>query len=1158
MLLSALIAAIGHVAVLKGSPGEYQKEIGPILEQACAKCHAGNVAMGGLLLDSEAAILRGGKSGPAIVPGNSGSSLLIKRILGTDGAPRMPMGGQPLPQNQVDQIRRWIDRNDFAQARAELQKQGSEQATPADEVRQSPLFQTKVRPILAARCYVCHGPDAQQNGLRLDSLAAILKGSESGKVVVRGHGDQSRLVRRLLAKERPQMPYGGPPLSKDQIADIRAWIDAGAPGPDSTEPIASGKQLKHWAYMKPMRPVVPVVKDAAWPRNPIDNFILARLEKEGLKPEPEADKATLIRRVYLDLVGLPPSPQEVDAFVADTSPDAYDKVVDRLLASPHYGERWARPWLDLARYADTNGYEKDGQRVAWSYRDWLIKALNSDMSFREFTIEQIAGDMLPNRTQDQLIATGFNRNTMLNQEGGVDPEEYYWYELVDRANTTASVWLGSTLACAQCHNHKFDPFTQKDYYRFLAFFSNSEYKIVGEPSEQFAQEPDLELPTAEQAKASKAIRASMAKLEETLKTQTPRLDAAQRDWETQMRAVEAKWATVTPIRQESSGGAKLTVQADGSVLAEGPNPQADKYTLEGKAALKEITAVRLEVLSDKSLPNDGPGRDAEGNFFLSDFDIEAAPADKPQAKQHIVWKSVKADESQSGYDASNLSHKVTRDASDQPTEEANPLRKEKVLRGWAIDQSSPDRPKERQAVFVADEPFGFASGTVLTITMKHEMRHATRNIGRFRISVTSEFDPNFVVTVPARDRPILSINPDKRTSEQKERLSAAYRETSPFLDDTRKQLAKLKDSLKKLNINTAMTLRERPSFLRPAAYIRERGSFTSKGDVVYADVPSALNPLSRDMMPNRLGFAEWLVSEDNPLTARVTVNRFWETIFGHGIVETAEDFGTQGDPPTHPELLDWLATEFMRDGWSMKKIQRLIVTSATYRQSSVSTPDRIARDPYNKLYARGPRFREEAEMVHDIALSAAGLLSPKMYGPSMFPYQPEGIWDVPYSDEKWIQSKGEDQYRRSIYTFMRRSAPYPSLSTYDAPSREFCTVRRVRTNTPLQALTSLNDPYFFDVARGVARRMTKEGGAGNTERATYGFRLCVSRKPASGELSSILSFYQEQLSRYKQDKQAAGQVIGENADQSVDPADLAAWTMVANVLLNMDETISKE
>ncbi|MBV8071693.1 MAG: DUF1553 domain-containing protein [Acidobacteriaceae bacterium] len=1103
---------------LSAKVDDYPQKIAPILQQSCVKCHGPEMSMGKLRLDSEAGILRGGASGPAILPGKSAGSLLVKRILGLTDAPRMPMSGDPLSEEQIAAIRAWIDQGAFMAAEP-VASAKQEAAAP-----QSILFSESVRPIFAARCYGCHGPDVQQNGLRLDSLASVLKGSDSGPIIVPGHSDQSRLIRRLLADEKPQMPYGGPPLENGQIAAIRKWIDAGAPGPDATTPLAAAKPPKHWAYVKPVQPPSPRVKDAAWCRNPIDYFVLAKLEKEGLKPSPEADKSTLLRRVYLDLTGLPPSPKEVHDFLNDKSGDAYEKVVDRLLASPHYGERWARPWLDLARYADSNGYEKDRRHIAWEYRDWVIRALNQDMSFREFTIDQIAGDMLPNPTQDQLIATGFNRNSMLNQEGGIDVGEYYWYSQVDRVNTTASVWLGTTLGCAQCHNHKFDPFTQKDYYRFLAFFDNSEHNVTGIANgDKWMGEPDIELPTPEQKKQSTELRSEIARLKTVLNTETPQLDAAEKSWEGQLTAAEKEWQPLKPTTYHSAGGATLQLLPDNSILASGKNPQADTYTIEAKVEAANITAVRLEVLPDASLPHGGPGRDSEGNFFLSALGVAIAPAENPNAQQRVVWKHAGDDESQEGYSAKRL---VEKDPDDSG------------LHGWAIDATA-QAPVRRQAVFTAAQPFGFAGGVILHITLRHEMRHATRNIGRFRLSVTTAADPQIAVQLPAKLRPLLAIADAQRTPEQREQLAAAYREVSPLLEPDRKQVADLENQLSKLGIVTAMLMRENPGYSRPSTYIRQRGSYTSKGDLVYADVPPVLNPLPKDSMPNRLGLAEWLVSDDNPLTARVTVNHFWETIFGRGIVETSEDFGTQGDPPSNPELLDWLATDFMQNGWSMKKAQRLIVTSATYRQSSRVTPELLARDPYNKLLARGPRFRVEAEMVHDIALSVSGLLSSKMYGPSVFPYQPDGVWNIPYSSDKWVLSKGEDQYRRAIYTFIRRSAPYPTLVTYDAPSREFCTVRRVRTDTPLQALASLNDPLFFQAAQAMAKRMLREGGTATADRITYGFRLAVSRPPTNAELERVSNFYRQQSAEH-------------------DGNEDFAWTMVANVLLNMDETISKE
>ena len=1132
------VPAQGEVAQAQSI--DFNRDIEPIFSASCNKCHGPEKPQAQLRLDSEAGVLRGGVSGKIVISGNSRDSLLVKRLLGVTGAPRMPMGADPLPAEQMDKIRAWIDHGPFTAAEA-----GASQAStvsPPQAAVESALFASKIRPVFATRCYQCHGPDVQQNGLRLDSLAAVLKGSASGKVVVPGNSDKSPMVRRLLALDRPQMPYGGPPLSSEEIESVRKWINQGAPGPDSAEAVLTGRPLKHWAYIKPVRPDLPKVKNAAWCRNPIDHFVLARLEKEGLSPSREADKETLIRRVTLDLIGLPPTLQEVDAFLADKSPDAYEKVVDRLLASPHYGERWARLWLDLARYADSHGHEKDGLRTAWKYRDWVINALNQDMSFKEFTIEQIAGDMLPNTTTEQKIATGFHRNTQLNQEGGVDKEEARWETLVDRVNTTATVWLGTTLACAQCHNHKFDPFTQKDYYRFMAFFdSNADYKILDfGKGEGWVHETELELPTPEQEAKSKELKAEIARLQTVLDTSTPELEAAQAKWEGEVKGAEANWTVLRPSRYTSLGGATLKLSSDQSVLAGGKNPEADTYTIEAQVDRTAVTGVRIEVLSHPSLPHGGPGRDPDGNFFLSDFEVEVAPAEPSGPAQKIVFKEAIANESQEGYDVNNL------------------IKKDDHLKGWAIDTSPSTLPIVRQAVLVPEKPFGFDHVTLLTVRLKHTMKHTSRNIGRFRLSVTTSAEPRYIAQVPARLGPALDVPAAARTQKQKDDLAALYRSLAPILQPTRDRVAELEKSLKGLGTVTAMVMGERQSFERPYTYLRIRGSFLSKGDKVYAGVPSVLYLLPESQLPNRLGLAYWLVDEDNPLTARVSVNRYWEAFFGHGIVETCEDFGTQGERPAHPELLDWLATEFMRRGWSMKAIKRLIVTSSTYRQSSRVTPELVERDPYNRLLARGPRFRIEAEMVRDNALATSGLLSTKIGGPSVFPYQPEGVWDRPYSEEKWVLSEGEDRYRRGIYTFIRRTSPYPSLTTFDAPSREFCTVRRVRTNTPLQALTTLNDPVFFQAAQALAKRILADAGPEESARAVYGFRRCVARRPTPEELDRILVFYRAELARFQKDAKAASEVVKGYSGPSTDAPQLAAWAIVSNVLLNMDETVTKE
>jgi hypothetical protein len=996
--------------------------------------------------------------------------------------------------------------------------------------------------ILTAKCVRCHGPAKQRNGLRLDTRSAVLEGGIDGPSVIPGRSAESHLVRRILGQARPRMPYREPPLDAAEIATIRAWIDAGAPGPAEAKAEAaattapakaeakSGATIetpapKHWAYVKPVRPELPAVKRKEWVKTPIDAFVLARLEHEGLEPSAEATREILLRRVTLDLTGLPPSPAEIDAFLADSSADAYEKVVDRLLASPHYGERWARPWLDLARYADTNGYEKDRRRTGWKWRDWVIAAFNTDMPFRQFTIEQIAGDMLKDAGPHQRIATGFHRNTLLNQEGGIDVEEARWETLVDRVNTTATVWLGTTLACAQCHNHKFDPFSQKDYYRMLAFFDNGEYQIHGlgpKVTDKWIEEPELELASAAQAARKKTLEDAIARVKTKLDASTPALASAQAAWERERTASPAAWKTLRPTGARSSGGATLDVTDDGSVTVSGPNADHDTYTLGARLPAGGITALRIEALSEP--PRSTPGRSDYGAFVVSRLVVEAAP---PGGRLRAV--------------------PLARAEGDSDASAAGLLDDESET-GWG----GWDPSRSYAAVVRTRAPIG--PGRV-ALTLEHGGPQPRYNLRRFRLSVTSSPNPWGGLGLPDKVQSIVATPKPQRSESQEKDLAEYYRGVSPALEPERRKLRALKKDVTNLDIPTAMVLRERPAGERPSTPMRERGSFTSPLEPVYAAVPAALHPLPDSAMPNRLGLAQWLVDENNPLTPRVTMNRIWEQYFGRGLVETTEDFGTQGEHPSHPELLDWLATEFLGRGTRLKPMHRLIVLSATYRQSSRVTPELRERDPYNRLLARGPRFRVEAEMVHDIALAASGLLSGKIGGPSVFPFQPDGIWDNPYSDDYWRMSEGEDRHRRALYTFTRRTAPYPGLTVFDAPSREYCTARRVRTNTPLQALTTLNDPLFFEAARALAARTIKEAPSAAEQRAAHAFRLCTARRPAPPELAPLLSFEEQQLARFRADPAAARAVAGE---ESSDPAELAAWTMVANVLLNLDETLTKE
>ncbi|MFM9874724.1 MAG: PSD1 and planctomycete cytochrome C domain-containing protein [Fimbriimonadaceae bacterium] len=732
------------------------------------------------------------------------------------------------------------------------------------------IFTRDVLSVLKATCNSCHGEGKQSAGLRLDSYAAILKGSEAGKVVIPGKSRESVLIDRLRgAGGEAQMPLGFRPLSEAQIRTIERWIDEGAK--------ETGTNYQHWAFVKPVRPAVPEVQNSVWCRNEIDKFVMFNLEKEGLSHSTEADKETLVRRVYLDVLGMPPSWEEAQVFLNDPSPDAYEKMVDRVFASPHYGERQARIWLDLARYADSQGYEKDANRTMWPWRDWVIGAFNSNMRFDEFTLEQFAGDLVSDGDMNKIVATGFHRNTMMNEEGGVDQGEARWLTLVDRVGTVGTTWLGTTVACAQCHNHKYDPISQKEFYQFLAFFEN-------------VDEPQISL-TPEVAKRIGEIDGEVKALDSRL-------------------------------------GNALTLESD-------------------KASLGE---------KKKSL------QDERGKLFN-------------------------------------------------------------------------------------------------------------------------------VTTLVMRDKP------------------GAKAETP----------------------------------------IRERGGYLSPGEVVSAGTPAFLGAGAKSQ--DRIGLAKWLVSRDNPMTARVQVNRMWEQHFGVGLVKTSENLGTQGEMPSHQELLDWLAVEFMESGWDMKVLHKKIVLSATYRQSSDVTPAMVERDPENRLLARGPRFRLEAEALRDSVFTVSGLLTEKVGGPSVMPVQPNGVWDTPYNGQSWVIAQGENRYRRSLYTFMKRSSPFPMMLTFDGTSREFCTPRRERTNTPLQALNFLNDPGLLEGAVALARKVRSKN---MSEGVKVVVQHCLIREPDDREVILLSGLFERTKAKYSTALEAAKKLCGEP------DADLAAWTLVVNTVMNTDEFLTLE
>jgi hypothetical protein len=1007
---------------------------------------------------------------------------------------------------------------------------------PALHAQDKVDFTTQIEPILKEHCYECHGVEKGRGKLRLHVRDLALKGGATGPLLVPGNSAESYMVTRLMGGgDEDQMPLDKDPLPEEQIALIKRWIDEGAEWPapaTGTGGADAAPQFKeHWAYVPPNAAPAPRVSNAAWVKTPVDAYVLARLDSEGLAPSPEATKETLLRRVTLDLTGLPPTVADIDAFIADTRPDAYERVVDRLLASPHYGERWARLWLDLARYGDTNGFEADQKRSAWAWRDWVVEAFNADMPFDQFTVEQLAGDMLPSPTQAQLVATGFHRNAMVNEEGGVDPGESRYEVLVDRVNTTATVWLGSTLGCAQCHNHKYDPFSQKDYFRMMAFFASASYTEQPHGAGTIYREPTLDLATPDQEAARKDLRAKIDEAEASLKADPPERQRAQAAWEAEMLGLEADWTTLQPTHASATNDVALRTAEDASVVASGPNPEITVYTVTAPLPASGVTALRLEALLDESLPKGGPGRDPYGHFRITGIDIVAGPADDQNAP-HLAARSGKADGAAYTFDAAMLTQGHGRAY----------VRKGQA---WAIDAVREGYRVPHQLVLTLAQPLDVPSGTPLTVRVRHEDGTLGQGLGRFRLSVTTSSDPERIVAVPARARAWMRIPSMKRTEPQQAEIASQFRAHSPLFADDRKTVKDLREALGKLAIPSTLVMGETPSFERPSVPFYDRGNFTSPGPKVFAATPSALPAMDESLPANRLGLARWLVARDNPLTARVAVNRFWEALFGRGIVETSEDFGTMSSAPSHQDLLDTLAVQFMEGGWRIKPLLRTLVLSSTYRQRSSVTPDLLQKDPYNRLLARGPRFRLEAEMVRDAALVASGRLSTKMGGPSVFPEQPEGIWDSPYNRDRWVESEGEDRYRRSLYTFHKRTAPYPLFATFDATTREFCTVRRVRTNTPLQALATLNDEGLFELAGALGKRLATEVSGDTNARLTHGFRIATGRTPSADELVRLRRFFDEARAHYTA-----------RHDAGRDP-ETAAWTMVGNVLLNLDEALTK-
>ncbi len=1132
------------------------------------------------------------------------------------------------------------------------------------------VFNRDIRPILSKACIMCHGPDEHERkggtkesaGLRVDTFEGAQMDLGGKKAIVPGHPEQSELLSRITSTDPDEVmppPKHGKKLTADDVKLITTWIKGGA------------HYTKHWSYELPVRPVVSTTG------NPVDGFIQQRLAKEGLQQQPEADRLTLARRVTLDVTGLPPSPEAVAAFVNDTAPNAYERYVDKLLASPAYGEHWGREWLDLARYADSAGYADDGLRSMWGFRDYVINSYNANKPFDQFTIEQIAGDLLPNPTDDQLVATAFHRNTMTNSEGGTNDEEFRNAAIVDRVNTTMAVWMGTSMACAQCHTHKYDPITQKEYFQMFAFLNNTA------DADRQDESPLHKFLNADQKAQKLKLEQDLAAIDAKLKTPTAEQRTASQKW-SQAFAVAPKWEILKPTTMESAAKLAMTLEPDGAV-AVAKTAAKDTYKLEIPVpASRKISSLKLEALPHESLPGKGSGHGG-GNFVVTRVRAVIDPptgSKGPKARfvrielpgkeallqlaevqvftgttnvaiqgvasqkstytdavaaraidgntagaydkgsvahtglgtndpwwevdlkteqsldRIVVWNRAEAGERLEGFRILAMDEKrqtvweqtknkaaesipfslngqreivftdvaadftqadFAEDAviSDKPAEQ--PKQKKKVRgaqQGWAVGGQ---QTKPHELVLTTAAAVEIPAGAKLHVSIEQQSASANHTLGRFRLSLTDDPTALIRLETPAEIVAVMALPVAQRTPEQANQVAVFYSsKIAPEAAAERLKLTDLQKQIDGLPQVTVPILQERAANQRRESHVQLRGNYLSLGDVVVEGVPVAFHPLPEKAPMNRLTLAHWLVDEKNPLTPRVIANRYWESIFGIGIVRTSEEFGSQGELPSHPELLDWLATELVRTKWDLKNFVKLLVTSATYKQSSKVVAGAMERDPQNRLLARGPRFRLSAEMVRDQALAVSGLLSPKMLGPSVRPVRPSSGLSAAFGGGlDWQTSAGEDRFRRALYTEWRRTSPYPSMTTFDAPNRETCTLTRSRSNTPLQALVTLNDPVYVEAAQALARRLT----AGTTEeRITQAYRLVLSRNPSAKELQRLVSLYQETLVTYQSDAKKAAEMstnpIGA-LPAGANAAELATWTTISGVLLNLDETLMK-
>ncbi len=1037
---------------------------------------------------------------------------------------------------------------------------GSAQGGAKDSGPSIVKFNRDVRPILSDRCFTCHGPDkaTRLSPLRLDTEAGARADLGGRFAIVPGDPEKSEIIRRVssenVALRMPPSYSGKDALTQQEIDTIRRWIEQGA------------KWQNHWSFIAPQRPTIPAVENPDWPRNSIDYFALAHLEREGLTPSTEADRATLIRRVTLDLTGLPPTLSEVDAFLSDDSPNAYEELVDGLLRSPKYGERMAVEWLDAARYADTSGYQSDSERHMWRWRDWVINAFNANMPFDQFTVEQIAGDMLPNATLDQIIATGFNRNHSQNGEGGIIPEEYLVENVVDRVETTSTVWLGLTMGCARCHDHKYDPIKQKEFYEVFAHFNNIPER--GKAFKYGNSPPFVKAPTSDQQTQLAELDEKLAASEQEFAELESELNAAQKVWETSLRdSARVDWLLRDQLMVHH--------QLDGDIA--------------GTYAGKPVHS-RLEDGQPRFVPGPlGEAASFDGKRFINAGDVaNFGYTDKftlaawiyPKAPDGvIVSRATEGEEGETGYGLYlnggrvqiNLAQRWIDDGVRAETQDAL------ALNEWHHVLVTYDGTRVPTAfrVYVngqSQKLTHLLDGINNPIQQKQPLRIGASGFPRPRFQgyiddvrvYQAVLTPRQAAVVSTKESisTIAEVAPEKRTQAQSDKMRHCFLDqyAPAHVRQAWRQVGELQREREQLwdSFPTVMVMREVEP--RRETFQLNRGAYDSPGEKVTPGVPAVFPPLPEAQEKNRLAFARWLVDPQNPLPARVTVNRFWQMYFGTGLVKTAENFGSQGEWPTHPALLDWLATEFIRSGWDVKGLQKAIVTSATYRQSSNVTPLLVEKDPDNRLLARGPRFRLPAQIVRDQALAIAGLLVQEVGGPSVKPYQPPGLWKE-LTGLDYRRDAGENLHRRSLYTFWKRTAAPPAMVTFDSAIRDTCNVRQTRTNTPLQALNLMNDVTYVEASRLLAERMITEGGATPEERVSFGYRLATAREPTAEEMRVLVDGLYHHLDRYQTDRTAALKLVSEGEyprNQALEVSELAAYATLASLILNLDETITKQ